>query len=64
MLGRYEQPVANGLVEKRSRIRKSPETLTEKVRQVRFDATFVIELFLMQVIGGRLKQVIVSKSQV
>ena len=51
MIRCYEQPVANALVEKRSRIRKSPEILTEKVC---FEVTF----------DERSKRVIVSRSQV
>ena len=57
MLRRYEQPVANALVEKRFRVRKSPETLAEKVGQVRFEIT---DFFSRE----RSKQVIVSRSQV
>ena len=58
MLSRYGQPVDNALVEKSSCVRKSPD-LPEKVR---FEVTFIIELFLMQMIGERSKQVIVSRN--
>ena len=38
--------------------------LAEEVSQIHFEAAFIIELFLTQVIGERSKQMIVSRSQV
>ena len=63
MLCQYEQSVTNALVQKKSEFVKAQSFLTKKVRQVRFQVSFVIEIFLIQVIGDRLKQVMPSSSQ-
>ena len=63
MRRRYEQPIHNVLVVKSSAFVKDQQFFAEKVHQVCFEVTFVIELFLTQVIGERSKQVIVHRSQ-